>query len=447
VTQALEGNARRAIGSVLQDVPADGAEIVSAASDTGLTRFANSQIIQNTVRQEARVYVRVVVGDRWATATTNQLDERHLRVAIDGAIAAAKVSPPDPDFPGLAVPEEVGRPEPLLRFDQAVAACDPEERASRVRDVLKAVGHHNSAGYIETLASAMTIVSTTGVDWSDAYTRCATQCLVDTGNGTGWGESYSHALGDVDAVAAARTAAAKAEASGGPTDAPPGTYEVVLEASAVATMLEYLSWVGFGAKSMIEGESFFSERRGLRVAIPAVTVLDDMSDARSIGIGFDLDGVPKQTVSVIDGGQANQPVTDLRTARQLGMTSTGHSTGSVEFGPYAANVVMEDGDRSLEALIGAVSDGILITRFHYVNVLHRPDTLLTGMTRDGTFRIRNGEVAEPVNNFRFAQSALGALAAVQGIGNDARVFSEAYGSVVAPSLHVGEFHFASRTSH
>jgi predicted Zn-dependent protease len=198
---------------------------------------------------------------------------------------------------------------------------------------------------------------------------------------------------------------------------------------------------------MIDGESFFSTRRGQGVAIPAVTVSDDVHDPRSIGIGFDLDGVPKQTVSVIDGGQANQPVTDLRTARQLGMTSTGHSTGSVEFGPYAANVVMEDGDRSLEALIGAVSDGILITRFHYVNVLDRPDTLLTGMTRDGTFRIRNGEVAEPVNNFRFAQSALGALAAVQGIGNDARVFSEAYGSVVAPSLHVGEFHFASRTSH
>jgi predicted Zn-dependent protease len=447
MTQAFEGSARRAIEAVMQDPPADAVEVVSIASDTGLTRFANSQIIQNTARQEARVYVRVVVDDRWATATTNQLDERHLRAAIDGAVAAAKVSPPDPDFPGLADPDEVGRPEPLRRFDQAVVGCDPEERASRVREVLKAVGHHNSAGYFETLSSAMSVITTTGVDCSDAYTRCATQCLVDTGEGTGWGEAYSHTLDDVDAVAAARTAAAKAEASANPSDADPGTYEVVLEASAVATMLDYLSWVGFGAKSLIEGDSFFAERKGRRVAIPAVTILDDVTDPRSIGVAFDLEGVPKRTVNVIDGGRANEPVTDLRTARQLGTTSTGHSTGSVEFGPYAANVVMSGGDRSLEDLIGAVSDGILVTRFHYVNVLDRPETLLTGMTRDGTFRIRNGEVGEPVNNFRFAQNALGALASVKGIGNDARAFSESFGSFVAPSLHVGEFNFASRTSH
>jgi predicted Zn-dependent protease len=445
--QGFEGSARRSIESALQDVEADGAEVVSIASDTGLTRFANSQIIQNTVRQEARVYVRVVVGDRWATATTNQLDERSLRAALDGAIAAAKLSPPDPEFPGLAAPDEVGRPEALLRFDQAVAACDPEERAALVRSILKAVGHHNCAGYIETLASAMTVISTTGVDCSDAYTRCATQCLVDTGEATGWGESYSHALDDVDVVAAARRAAAKAEGSTAPAEAEPGTYEVVLEASAVATMLEYLSWIGFGAKAMIEGESFFAELRGRQVAVPAVTVLDDVNDPLSIGVGFDLEGIPKQTVALIDGGRANQPVTDLRTARQLGVASTGHSTGSVEFGPYAGNIVMKSGDRSLEELIGSVSDGILITRFHYVNVLDRPETLLTGMTRDGTFRIRNGELAEAVNNFRFAQSALGVLASVKGIGKDAAAFSEAYGSFVAPSLHVGEFHLSSRTSH
>lgn len=445
--QAVETGARRAIESALQAVPADGAEIVSIASDTGLTRFANSQIIQNTVRQEARVYVRVVVGDRWATATTNQLDEASLRTALDGAVAAARVSPPDPEFPGLPSPDEVGRPVPLRRFDQAVAACDPAERAKRVGEALKAAGHYNCAGYVETVATAISIVSTSGVDCSDAYTRCATQCLVDTGEGTGWGEGYSHALDEVDTSEAARTAATKAEASANPAAMEPGTYEVVLQASAVATILEYLSYVGFGAKSMIEGESFFTEKKGQLVATPAVTVLDDAGDPRSIGPGFDLEGVPKTTVAVIDGGRANRPVTDLRTARLLGTVSTGHATGSVEFGPYAANIVMTDGDRSVGELIAPVADGVLVTRFHYVNVLDRPETLLTGMTRDGTFRIRNGEIAGPINNFRFTQSALAALATVRGIGDDARAFSEGYGSFVAPSLHIGEFHFSSATSH
>ena len=85
-----------------------------------------------------------------------------------------------------------------------------------------------------------------------------------------------------------------------------------------------------------------------------------------------------------------------------------------------------------------------------MNVLDRPATLLTGMTRDGTFRISDGEVAEPVHNFRFAQSALEALAATTGIGSEAHSFAPDYGSfgsVVAPALRVGSFNFASNTSH
>lgn len=443
----FEANPRKAIEAALRTEGADGIEIVSIASDVGLTRFANSQIIQNTARQEARVYVRAVVGNRWATATTNQLDETHLRRAVENAIAAAHMSPPDPGFPGLARPDEVGRPQLLRRFDEKAAGCSPAERAERVRDVLKVVGKHNCAGYVETSTSAWQMVSTAGVDANDLVSKCATQCLVDTGSGTGWGESYSHAWDGINPVDAARTATDKARRSENPAEADPGVYEVILEASAVATMLEYLSWIGFGARSMIDGESFFSTRRGEQVAMPAVTIKDDVHDPRSIGIGFDLEGVPRRTVNVIDGGTAEQPVTDLRTAKELGTTSTGHASGSVEFGPYSANVVMDGGDRSPTDLVGAIEDGVLITRFHYVNVLDRPDTLLTGMTRDGTFRIRGGEVAEPINNFRFAQSALDTLSSIKGMANDARAFAEAYGSYVAPTLHVAGFNLASRTSH
>jgi PmbA protein len=83
-------------------------------------------------------------------------------------------------------------------------------------------------------------------------------------------------------------------------------------------------------------------------------------------------------------------------------------------------------------------------------VLDRPATLLTGMTRDGVFRISKGEVAEPVHNFRFAQSVLDALSATRGVGRDLAAFAPDYGSfgsTVAPALHIGEFRFASKTSH
>jgi predicted Zn-dependent protease len=113
-------------------------------------------------------------------------------------------------------------------------------------------------------------------------------------------------------------------------------------------------------------------------------------------------------------------------------------------------VVLESGESSVEELIGAVEDGLLITRFHYVNILDRPATLLTGMTRDGTFRIRGGEVVEPIHNLRFTQSVLEALSSVVGVSSELGAFAPefgAFGSTVAPALRVGEFRFTSGTTH
>ena len=134
----------------------------------------------------------------------------------------------------------------------------------------------------------------------------------------------------------------------------------------------------------------------------------------------------------------------------MDVAPTGHASGSDELGPYASHVVLEEGAESLEDLIGGVDDGLLVTRFHYVNILDRRSTLLTGMTRDGTFRIRNGELAGPVHNLRFTQNVLQALAAATGVGREAASFAPdfgSFGSTVAPALRVAEFRFTSTTSH
>ena len=442
--------ARTAAASVLDLPGADGIEVIVAGSRTGVTRYARSEIIQNTARTEVRAFVRAITGERLASATTNQLDPERMLAAARSALEAATASPPDPEFPGLARPDGMDKPTPCYRWDAATASTSPAQRAESVRKILTAAASDNAAGIFETGAHCFAVFSSEGVDCFDAYTRCATTCLVDTGDATGWGDDSSHAIADVDAIAVADRAARKAEAGGGQVDVEPDTYEVVLEPAAVATMLEYLSYAGLGAKQVIEGESFLATRAGQPVAAPAVTVADDVYHPRSVGIGFDFEGVPRRRVPVIDRGTATGPVSDLRTARKLGVDPTGHSSGSTEFGPYAANVVLESGESSVEELIGAVEDGLLITRFHYVNILDRPATLLTGMTRDGTFRIRGGEVAEPIHNLRFTQSVLEALSSVVGVSSELGAFAPefgAFGSTVAPSLRVGEFRFTSGTTH
>jgi PmbA protein len=442
--------ARKAAQSVLDLAGADGVEVGISGSADALTRYANSEIIQNTVRNEIRANVTVVLGDRIASAATNQLDPAHLQATAERALEAAKASVPDKEFPGLATPDEVGRAEPVMRWDDATAGASPSDRAGRVSEILKIAGDASVAGIYQTGAHAYGVFSSAGIDCFDAFTRANMTCLLDNGDATGWGEASSHAADRVDVAAAATRARDKADAGRGASDAAPGTYEVILEPSASAGLIDYLGYMGFGAKSMIEGESFFSSRKGEQVAASSVTVADDVFHEHSVGIGFDFEGVPKQRVAVIDAGIATEPVTDRRTARKLGTQPTGHNSGSNEFGPYGFNLVLEAGQSSLDELISQVEDGFLVTRFHYVNILDRPATDLTGMTRDGTFRIVKGELAGAVHNFRFAQSALGALHSVLGVGRDVVSIAPDYGSfgsTVAPALRVGEFHFASVTSH
>jgi predicted Zn-dependent protease len=445
-----EEQARRSVQEVLEHPGADGIEVMVSGSESGVTRYAGSEIIQNTVQHEVRAYVRAVAGTRVAVAETNQLDRQHLAAAADQALQAAKASPPDPEFPGLPDPGDVGKASSVLRWDEATAAASPAVRAGAVTDILKTVGTGSAAGVYETSAHSYAVFSSTGIDCYDAFTRCVTTCLVDVDGATGWGETSSHRMDGVDVTAAAQTAADKAARSVGAVDGDPGVYEVILEPAAVAMLVDFLSYMGFGAKQVLEGESFLSTRAGETVAAENVTVADDVFEDLSVGIGFDLEGVPKRRVEVIEGGRAGQPVSDLRTARKLGTAATGHYSGSSEYGPYAFNPVLAAGDSSLEELVAGVSNGLLITRFHYVNILDRPATSLTGMTRDGTFRITGGEIGEAVHNFRFAQSVLEALSSVDGIGSQLAAFAPEYGSfgsTVAPALRMRQFNLASTTSH
>jgi PmbA protein len=447
----LDEDAAARSASYAFDLPeAHGVEVVITTSDSGVTRFANSEIIQNTTRSETRVYVRVALADRSATAATNQMDEAHIRRAAERALAAARAAPPDKEWPGLATPQEAGRPQAMWCFDEATRATPPSGRARVVGEALESARQTRAAGVFETSAHTYGVFSTTGIKCFDGFTRCVFNCLLDTGHATGWAETSSHAIEEVDHAACVGLALAKVDRGPAEAEASPGDYEVVLEPAAAAALVDYLAWSSFGAKQVIDGESFLATKAGRDVAVPSVTVWDDATHPLSVGIGFDFEGVERRRIAVIDSGRATQPVTDRRTARKLGVPLTGHGSGSDEWGPFAANVVLESGGQSYEDIVGGVDDGLLVTRFHYVNILDRPTVLLTSMTRDGTFRIRNGEIAEPVHNLRFTEGALEALGSVDQVGSDAKGFAPefgVFGSTVAPSLRVSGFSFTSKTTH
>ena len=99
-------------------------------------------------------------------------------------------------------------------------------------------------------------------------------------------------------------------------------------------------------------------------------------------------------------------------------------------------------------MIAATRRGLLVSRFHYSNVVHPIETVMTGMTRDGTWLIEDGEIARPVKNLRFTQSILGALSDVELVGRDPVLVSEFFFSASrVPALKIGAFNFSGRSDH
>jgi PmbA protein len=176
---------------------------------------------------------------------------------------------------------------------------------------------------------------------------------------------------------------------------------------------------------------------------------DDARRADTLGVPFDFEGVPRSRVSLIEGGVFRDGVYDLRTAKQAGKATTGHALPPPNpEGPFPLNMVLEPGDTSLEDMISSTERGLLVTRFHYTNVVHPIESSITGMTRDGTFLIENGEVAHPVKNLRFTQSILEALQATTMIGKESELASEFFFSAsLVPALKIESFNFSSTSDH
>jgi predicted Zn-dependent protease len=158
-----------------------------------------------------------------------------------------------------------------------------------------------------------------------------------------------------------------------------------------------------------------------------VTLVDDALDARGLPRAFDFEGTPKQRVALVEEGVIRGTVWDRGTAALAGRESTGHALplAARAEGAFASAVVMSPGEaESTEELAELVGNGIYVTRLHYLGVVNPREGVLTGMTKDGTFRIRNGKVAEPLVNLRFTVALPDLLADVPGLTRETLLVSQ-----------------------
>lgn len=424
-----------------------GVEVVVQRDWGGLTRFANSQVHQNVWTEDVAVSIRVVTDDaRIGVAGASTDDPAGVAATARSALEIARVSPPDPDYGGLAGPAEVA----TVPFDRAAAVASPGERADAVRALLGQVPSDlEAAGSYRTGGTEVGVYTSLGQAVYSPLSATELTVVVTGSTSSGYAEAGGRVLADVDPVATARVAVEKARAGADPVAVDPGRWAVVLEPAATATLVQFLAYLGFGGRDWLEGRAFTSARLGEQVVDPRITIVDDALAPDTIGLPFDYEGTPKRRIELIRDGVATAVVHDRYTAGRAGVASTGHALPAPNpHGPVATNPLLVPGDDGGVAdLLAGMERGLLVTRFHYTNVIHQLDTTITGMTRDGTFLVEDGKVVAPVRNLRFTQSILEALAEVEAISSTTAYSSEFFfGGSRCPALRLPAFTFTGSTT-
>ncbi|HSK22924.1 MAG TPA: metallopeptidase TldD-related protein [Egicoccus sp.] len=418
------------------------ANVLVGRTRHGLTRFANSFIHQHVGEETVTVGLTIAVGGRTATAGTTDTRDDALAGLVESTIESAALQPIDPHWPGATPAVEAAITED--NYDEATAEARPDERAAMVKTFVDAGPDLRAAGYLDTHATWAAFASTAGQRAVGRSTRATIDGIHQTATSAGSAHQTSQRLGDLDAVAAGTTAADRARRSAEFVDVDPGVYEVVLGPEAVATMLTFLAVYGFNAKMHLDGASFV--KIGEQQLDDQLTILDDPTDPRAVALPFDNEGTPRQQFSLVEAGVSTSLAHDRRTAGRAGTRTTGSAIpGGSEIGAVPTSVKLLPGKTGPDDLVAGVERGLLVTQFHYCRVLDPKTLVVTGLTRNGTFLIENGQVSGAVGNLRFTQSFVAALAQgqVAGIGNDDRYADAEFGPgmVIAPSLRLKAWNF------
>jgi predicted Zn-dependent protease len=416
-------------------------EVTVRQGSEALTRFATSFIHQNVASEINHVLIRVALDGRNAsTSVDGPADDESLGRAIDNVLEAARVRPPDPDWPGLA--PRAGAPD-VDHFDEPTAAATPDERARRVRSFVDAAGGLETAGFSSTTTVQLAFANSAGQRLAGRGTAAEIDGIARTPTADGSSRRVAVRLADLDGRAVGERAAGKARTASEPTDLAPGRYEVVLEPDCVANILSFLLVAGFNGKSVEEGRSF--ARLGETQFDRSITLRDDITDPGTLGVAFDIEGTPKRPLDLVRDGVTSGLLHTRRTAKAAGVDSTGHAVeGGAAWGALGANLIIAAGDRTVDQLVAGIERGVLVTDFWYTRILDPRTQVVTGLTRNGVWLVEDGQVVRPVTNLRFTQSFVDALGpdAVRGISAERALVLAGWDSIyLVPSLHLASWNF------
>jgi predicted Zn-dependent protease len=434
---------------VLGMTKADAVEVEFDGGERSACRYANSAITANLMERDQQVRITVYYGQKSATTVTHQFDDESLKTAIQLVQELAKRKPDSPEtMPPVKPPQQYAAIEAAL---PSVVKFGPAERAEMVRrsiDVCEKKGVLG-AGYIPKLHWTTAIANSEGLFGYHQFAEASfiLTCRTPDGTGSGWaGTTGIKDITQIDATALTEVAADKALRSRKPRAIEPGNYTVILEPRPAARYLS-LMLNSLNARNAEEGRSFMSQTPGVpgktkvgeKVFGDNVTIRSEIGNPVLRASPIGPDGLASRPTAWVEKGVVKNLFYDrfwaAKTGREPSATAPGQS------------LVMEGGSMTLDEMIRTTKRGLLVTFFWYIRAVDPMTLLNTGMTRDGLFLIENGEIAGPVQNFRWNESPAVSFNNITGLGKPIPMHTgEAYddpGTALVPPMRLEDFTMTS----
>ncbi|MFC1225943.1 TldD/PmbA family protein [Pedobacter sp. BG31] len=412
---------------------ADFCEVSLTGADGGNIRYARNAVSTAGQISTMSLGVSSTFGKKTGSATINEFDDASLQKVVKRAEELAMLAPENPEFMPPLGPQTFAESN---TYNDKTAAITPDTRAEMVGKSLSVskAANLDAAGFLENATRFNAIMNSKGLFAYNKGTNVSFSVTVRNKQGTGSGyvEQDFNDLDKMDTLALSKIAASKANGSAGAKAIEPGKYTVILEPLAASDIIGNM-FRGFDARSADEGRSFMSKkgggtRLGEQLFSENVNIYSDPMNAEIPSATFTGEGLPVTRTQWVEKG----------VVKNLSYSRYWAAQKNVKPLPFSRSMIIEGGNQSLEDLIKSTEKGILVTRFWYIRSVDPQTLLLTGLTRDGTFYIENGEIKFPIKNFRFNESPVIMLNNVEALGKPVRT-----GSGLIPPMKIRDFTFTS----
>ena len=439
MSMMTEAEARAILQKVVKMSVADECNATLDGSTNGNIRFARNDVSTSGIVDDVELGVSVAFGKRSGAATINQFDDESLERCVRRAEELARLAPENPEFMPAIDKQDY---KPSLTFSASTAAITPQLRAQIAADSIKDSKAQTlvAAGFLEDARGFTAFANSKGNFGYQQTAGMDYTCTVRTadGRGSGW---VGRNLRDVDDFRVERDIAVairKARDSAEAKSLEPGKYTVILEPHAAAGLISFMMNF-FDARAADEGRSFLSKKGGgnkigEQVYDPRVSFHTDPWDKDVPVLPWDGQGLPRERGPIVTKGKVEALAYSRFWAQKQGKRAVGRP----------GNLIMSGGTKSTADLVRSTQRGVLVTRTWYIRLVDPQTVLLTGLTRDGTFYIENGEVKYPIKNFRFNESPVIMLNNVEELGKPVRVAGdESSLAMMIPPMKLRDFTFSS----